>query len=136
MATAAVIFQRGRGPGKTVGVDLTCVPELANEPAPADADIQSEIRAAARAAGYTALDLPSAAGHDAQEIAHLAPIGMLFVPSRAGIPHSPPEYSSPGDVAKGAEVLYRAVLLLMFGSIAGRELRIPQHNIRRVFANQ
>jgi N-carbamoyl-L-amino-acid hydrolase len=92
-------------------VKLACVAVQASEPALTDATIQSDIRAAARAAGYTALDLPSGAGHDAQDIAHLAPIGMIFVPSRDGISHSPREYSSPDDVANGAEVLYRTVLL-------------------------
>jgi len=92
-------------------VTLACVPAQASEPALTDATIQSDIRVAARAAGYTALDLPSGAGHDAQDIAHLAPIGMIFVPSREGISHSPREYSSPDDVANGAEVLYRTVLL-------------------------
>jgi N-carbamoyl-L-amino-acid hydrolase len=86
-------------------------PMQASEPALIDPATQSDIRAAARAAGYTALDLHSGAGHDAQDIAHLAPIGMIFVPSRGGISHSPREYSSPDDVASGAEVLYRTVLL-------------------------
>ena len=96
---------------KEENVKLDCVTVQADEPALTDAAIQSDIRAAARAAGYTALDLPSGAGHDAQQVAHLAPIGMIFVPSRGGISHSPREYSSPDDVANGAEVLYRTVLL-------------------------
>jgi N-carbamoyl-L-amino-acid hydrolase len=49
---------------------------------------------------------------DAQQIARIAPIGMIFVPSRGGISHSPEEFSSWQDIANGAEVLYRAVLLL------------------------
>ena len=93
-------------------VKLDCVPLQADEPALTDPAIQNDIRAAARAAGYSTLDLPSGAGHDAQQIAHLAPIGMIFVPSRGGISHSPREYSSPEDVANGAEVLYRTILLL------------------------
>ena len=96
---------------KEENVRLECVSVETDEPALTDAAIQSDIRAAARAAGYTALDLPSGAGHDAQQVAHLAPIGMIFVPSRGGISHSPLEYSSPSDVANGAEVLFRTVLL-------------------------
>ena len=92
-------------------VKLDCLPIFALQPALTDPSMQSDIRAAARAAGYTVLDLPSGAGHDAQEIAHLAPIGMIFVPSLGGISHSPREYSSPEDVANGTEVLYRTVLL-------------------------
>jgi beta-ureidopropionase / N-carbamoyl-L-amino-acid hydrolase len=92
-------------------VTLECSPSQSTEPALTDVNIQTEIRAAARGAGLTTLDLPSGAGHDAQQIAHIAPMGMIFVPSRDGISHSPREYSSPDAVANGAEVLYRTVLL-------------------------
>lgn len=37
---------------------------------------------------------------------------MIFIPSKDGISHSPKEYSSLEDIANGAEVLYRTVLLL------------------------
>jgi N-carbamoyl-L-amino-acid hydrolase len=92
-------------------VALDCLRIGTTAPALTDAAIQNDIRAAARTAAYTTMDLPSGAGHDAQQVAHLAPIGMIFVPSRGGISHSPREYSSPDDVANGAEVLYRTVLL-------------------------
>lgn len=42
----------------------------------------------------------------------LAPMGMIFVPSHAGISHAPQEFTAPGDVANGVEVLYRTILLL------------------------
>jgi N-carbamoyl-L-amino-acid hydrolase len=58
------------------------------------------------------MKLPSSAGHDAQRIAKIAPIGMIFVPSRGGISHAPGEFTSWKDVGNGAEVLYRTVLLL------------------------
>ncbi len=93
-------------------VKLDCVPLQADEPALTNPAIQNDIRDAARDMRYSTLDLPSGAGHDAQQIARLAPIGMIFVPSRAGISHSPREYSSPEDAANGAEVLYRTILLL------------------------
>jgi N-carbamoyl-L-amino-acid hydrolase len=48
----------------------------------------------------------------ARQIAKIAPMGMIFVPSRDGISHSPKEFTSWQDVANGAEVLYRVVLLL------------------------
>lgn len=97
---------------KEENVKIDCVPLQADEPALTDPAIQNDIRAAARAAGYSTLDLPSGAGHDAQQIAHVAPIGMIFVPSRAGISHSPREYTPPNDVTNGAEILYRTILLL------------------------
>ena len=38
--------------------------------------------------------MPSGAGHDAQEMAQICPIGMIFIPSKNGISHSPKEYST------------------------------------------
>ena len=93
-------------------VKLTCETLQADKPALTDARVRETIRDAARTAGFTSLDLPSGAGHDAQQVAHFAPIGMIFVPSRGGISHSPREYSSPEDIARGAEVLYRTILML------------------------
>ena len=39
-------------------------------------------------------------------------VGMIFVPSRDGISHSPLEYSSPESIARGADILLNAVLAL------------------------
>jgi len=54
--------------------------------------------------------MPSGAGHDAQEMVHICPIGMIFVPSKNGISHSPKEYSTPNDISNGANVLLHTVL--------------------------
>lgn len=56
--------------------------------------------------------MPSGAGHDAQEMAHLGPVGMIFVPSVAGISHSPREFSTPEAITRGANVLLNAVMKL------------------------
>jgi N-carbamoyl-L-amino-acid hydrolase len=56
--------------------------------------------------------MPSGAGHDAQMMAQLAPMGMIFVPSVGGISHSPKELTSWTDCANGANVLLHAVLAL------------------------
>jgi N-carbamoyl-L-amino-acid hydrolase len=82
------------------------------DPAETDTAFKSAIREAATSAGLATRDLPSGAGHDAQNVARIAPIGMIFVPSRGGISHSPKEYSTWPHVAGGAEVLYRTILLL------------------------
>jgi acetylornithine deacetylase/succinyl-diaminopimelate desuccinylase-like protein len=50
--------------------------------------------------------------HDAGEISRLAPMGMIFVPSRDGISHAPQEFSTWDDVANGTEVLHRSILKL------------------------
>ena len=37
--------------------------------------------------------MPSGAGHDAQSMARIAPMAMIFVPSVGGISHAPQEYT-------------------------------------------
>jgi N-carbamoyl-L-amino-acid hydrolase len=56
--------------------------------------------------------MPSGAGHDAQAMATLAPMGMIFVPSVAGISHAPKEFSKPADIVNGANVLLLTLLRL------------------------
>ncbi len=94
------------------GTTTVCAEVNHIEPALGDPGIQATIRAAARSADLATMDLPSGAVHDAGEISRLAPMGMIFVPSHAGISHAPQEYTAPGDVANGVEVLYRTILLL------------------------
>ena len=62
------------------------------------------------ALGLTRQRMPSGAGHDAQEIARVAPIGMIFVRRIGGISHSPRELTRARDVANGADVLLNAVI--------------------------
>jgi N-carbamoyl-L-amino-acid hydrolase len=61
--------------------------------------------------------MPSGAGHDAQDMTHIAPTGMIFVPSRDGISHSPDEFTSPDDMANGAKVLLDTVLAIDRGAL-------------------
>lgn len=72
-------------------------------------------RAIAAAAGKHRLEtrhLPSRAGHDAQIMATLMPMGMIFVPSVGGISHSPKEFTDWQDCANGANVLMETVMAL------------------------
>jgi N-carbamoyl-L-amino-acid hydrolase len=81
-------------------------------PAPTDERIRKLIDETAKSLGLSTEWLPSGAGHDAQEIARLCPVGMIFVPSAGGISHSPKEYSRPEDIANGANVLLHTLLKL------------------------
>lgn len=83
-----------------------------NIPAPTDPKIRSLISDAAHDLGLTTKSLPSGAGHDAQDMARLGPVGMIFVPSVGGISHSPREFSHPADIANGANVLLHTLLKL------------------------
>jgi len=80
------------------------------EPAPTDERLQHIISRSAESLGLSSKYMPSGAGHDAQDMAQIAPTGMIFVPSAGGVSHAPDEYTSPQDMANGANVLLRAVL--------------------------
>ena len=97
---------------KEENVETHCELLEENAPARSDAAVQGAIRDAAKSLGLATMDLPSAAVQDSQLMAKIAPMGMIFIPSRDGISHSPKEFSSWPDIANGAEVLYRVVLLL------------------------
>lgn len=83
-----------------------------NIPAPTDPRIRSLISDAARELGLSTKSMPSGAGHDAQDMARLGPVGMIFVPSIGGISHSPREFSHPADIANGANVLLHTLIKL------------------------
>jgi N-carbamoyl-L-amino-acid hydrolase len=83
-----------------------------NIPAPTDPRIRSTISEAARELGLSTKLMPSGAGHDAQDMARLGPVGMIFVPSIGGISHSPKEFSRPSEVENGANVLLHTLLKL------------------------
>ena len=82
-------------------------------PTPLDPGLQDLLAQGAAAEGATARSMPSGAGHDAMVLAKHVPAAMLFVPSRAGISHSPDEYTSPEQCELGARVLARAVRALV-----------------------
>ena len=71
-------------------------------PALADKMIQDLISESARDLGLSFQYMPSFAGHDAQDMAKITSMGMIFVPSKQGISHSPQEFTSSQDMANGA----------------------------------
>jgi allantoate deiminase len=59
------------------------------------------------------LDLPyysinSGAGHDAMVFSDYTDVGMLFIPSKAGLSHCPEEWSDSNDIANAVQILYEA----------------------------
>ena len=82
-------------------------------PASMAGELVELIEGAAAIEGASAARMPSGAGHDAMVLAERVPAGMLFVPSRGGVSHSPDEYSSPAQCEMGARVLARAVAALV-----------------------
>jgi N-carbamoyl-L-amino-acid hydrolase len=115
-ATIETLWSRIEAEARTIVERQGCTLEYERRPpdlpALADPRLRELIAGVAEELGLRHASLPSGAGHDAQELARIAPIGMIFVPSVGGISHSPKEYSRPEDVANGANVLLQAVLKL------------------------
>ena len=82
------------------------------EPVAFDDRLIDLVVATAERLGLKVRRLPSGAGHDAQMMARICPTAMVFVPSVGGISHNPAEYTSPGDLTAGAQVLLEVMCRL------------------------
>ncbi len=83
-----------------------------NPPRLTDPRLQQRIESASQLLGLSSKAMPSGAGHDAQSLSHIVPVGMIFVPSRDGISHSAEEFTTESDVTNGANVLLQTILSL------------------------
>jgi hydantoinase/carbamoylase family amidase len=79
-------------------------------PAAMDDRVRAAIHRAIEALDSRALDLPSGAGHDAMCLAHVAPAGMIFVPSIGGRSHVKEERTTDADLELGVEALAAALV--------------------------
>lgn len=77
---------------------------------PADENIIKDLQISAQELGVKTITMPSGAGHDSAFMAKLAPMGMIFVPSKNGLSHHPDEYSSYEDCAMGIQILLNSIL--------------------------
>ncbi|MEL6469082.1 MAG: Zn-dependent hydrolase [Cyanobacteria bacterium J06623_4] len=94
------------------GTQISFEPRLYNRPSPAKMHIQNAIAHVCDNLALTYTYLPSRASHDAQEMARITDMGMIFVPSQGGISHAATEYTSPEDCVNGVNVLMHTLLSL------------------------
>jgi len=81
-----------------------------NPPVRFDARCIDAVRAAAVKLQYRQQDMVSGAGHDACQIARIAPTAMVFVPCAGGISHNEQESATAEDLEAGCNVLLHAML--------------------------
>ena len=108
------------GLSKAAARERVCVErrELARfGPAVFDERVISLVERTAAALGNSCRRIPSGAGHDAQMLSRVCPSGMIFVPSVAGISHSPREFTSEEHLVAGGNALLLAACELLHGSI-------------------
>jgi N-carbamoyl-L-amino-acid hydrolase len=109
-ALGAKIRKRVEAIAGESGLRIDMIRRGRNEPALADAGIAGRIEATARGLGLGTMRMASGAGHDAQMMARVMPMGMVFVPSAGGVSHSPREWTEWEDCERGARVLREVVL--------------------------
>lgn len=82
----------------------------ASEPAACAPTLSAVLARAAQGLGFSCRHMVSGAGHDAAFIARVAPMAMLFVPSRDGNSHTADEWTTPEQLTAGVATLLAAVL--------------------------
>jgi allantoate deiminase len=101
----AAVLERFATLAERRGLTLEHAQRSSAQPAPMDARLRDALQSLCEERGLSYQRMVSGAGHDAQMFRSVCPAGMLFVPSRNGVSHSPEEYSSPEALADGLEVL-------------------------------
>lgn len=116
METLDSLWQEIRAAGDAImarqGTSWNPVERPPNVAALSDPAVRATIADAAKGLGLSTRSMPSGAGHDAQDLAKIGPMGMIFVPSVGGISHSPKEYTKPEDVTNGVNMLLQTILRL------------------------
>jgi len=107
---AEQIRARAQEIGRQTQTEIAMQPVAHHDEALATPEIQTAIEAACARLGLRTQRQPSGAGHDAQMMARVGPMGMIFVPSVGGISHSPRELTRWEDCTNGANVLLETVL--------------------------
>src|SRR5947209_18284776 len=110
------LWQECRGLADSVArerqIVVDVVPMSATVPALAAPRVQASIEAACRTLGLTSQRMYSAAGHDAQNLAAITDMGMLFIPSKSGRSHRVDEMSDWDAIERGANTLLHTLLTL------------------------
>lgn len=81
-------------------------------PVAADARLVTMLEAEAERLALRSTRMLSGAAHDAQLVGRVAPMAMVFVPSRGGLSHSPAEWTAWEDIEAGAELMLAALTRL------------------------
>jgi allantoate deiminase len=92
--------------GREVGVTARRLSD--QSPVVLHGSVQSVLAGAASRQEVPFITMPSGASHDAAHIAKHVPTGMVFVPCRDGISHSPVEHADPQRIADAVDVVVEA----------------------------
>jgi beta-ureidopropionase / N-carbamoyl-L-amino-acid hydrolase len=103
---------------RTHGAGCAWLPDPQIAPTGLNPRVRSIIEKQAAGLLLSTASLPSGAGHDAQNMATIAPTGMIFIPSSGGRSHCPEEHTDYSDVTNGANVLLNTLLELATADVS------------------
>ncbi|MFO7546493.1 MAG: Zn-dependent hydrolase [Trueperaceae bacterium] len=103
---------RSRELGDELGLEVTSELTSTAAAAKCDARVIAALEQSCRNRETPFRRMSSGAGHDAMQVATVAPMGMVFIPCKDGISHNPAESARAEDVAAGAEVIADALVTL------------------------
>jgi allantoate deiminase len=95
--------------GRRRALDVRITTTYEGRSTPCDTGLTDAVAAAVTALGLAAPRIASGAGHDAQSVARVAPVAMIFVRCADGVSHDPAEYASPHDVGLAVAALVGTV---------------------------
>jgi beta-ureidopropionase / N-carbamoyl-L-amino-acid hydrolase len=98
---------------RSIGVDILSIRE--ENPVPLDRRLLQLTREICDKNRIDYEIMPSGAGHDAMQMAKITPAGMIFVPSKRGISHNPLEWTDPGDITLGTQLLMETMIRVANG---------------------
>lgn len=107
---ARAVEGRAREIAAERGMKVEILPIRSEEPVDLDAGLIRLIEAICEEKKLPYEVMPSGAGHDAMQMAKIAPAGMIFVPSKKGISHNPLEWTDPDEICLGAQILLETIV--------------------------
>jgi hydantoinase/carbamoylase family amidase len=107
---AGLVKSKAKEIARVRGVKVQFLPIRSENPVALDKDIGSLLEDICEDKGLPYEIMPSGAGHDAMQLAKITRAGMIFIPSRRGISHSPMEWTDPKDICLGTQVLLETIM--------------------------
>ncbi|GAK07649.1 Zn-dependent hydrolase [Geomicrobium sp. JCM 19038] len=111
--TRDVLFEEIKEVANTIAqewnVSLECEETINVAPVPVSQETKERLHSVIEAEGFTSIEIPSGAGHDAMLMGTQMSMAMIFVRSVKGISHHPDEWTTLADCVTGVKVLKRYV---------------------------
>ncbi|MBC5638017.1 Zn-dependent hydrolase [Ornithinibacillus sp. BX22] len=91
---------------KEDGIQITITQQLYMEPKVMNPTIVNLLKQTSGNLEIPYCSINSGAGHDAMVLAEVTDVGMLFIPSKNGLSHTPEEWSDSLDITRAVEILF------------------------------